>query len=89
MPPTLQDLQRQIDALQAQILLMQQSVGITRDTETALIERLNLTGIISSTGIGSAGSTTVISAFPFNLPANPSGIVNTVINGTKYGLLYK
>ncbi len=59
---------------------------IPHEIEVALAERL---GIMKFVGTGSAGATTSISAFPFNLPANPSGTVAVNIGGTIYNLLYK
>ncbi len=83
------DLQKQIDQLKIEIENLKRSFSIPREVETAFIERLGLTNTLKSSGIGSAGNTIVISAFPFNLPANPSGTVAVNVNGTIYNLLYK
>lgn len=86
MTPDLVKMQEQIDALEAFVLQLQQSNLIPRAVETAFSERL---GSLGATGTGSAGTTSSFSGFPVIVPANPSGVVNVVIKGVTYGLLYK
>lgn len=81
------DLQEQINILKAEIDSMKASYSFPKPVADAIREVLGAGVVVS--GTTTAGATTVISAFPFNLPANPSGALTVVYNGVTYNLLYK
>lgn len=83
----MENLQAQIDELKATIDSMKAGYSFPKDISDAIISRIG-TGIVS-TGLGSPNSQTVYNAFPVTVPANPSGTITVVINGTTYNLLYK
>lgn len=84
MPPTLSDLQRQIDSLQAQIQVMQLSNGLPRALETALSERLPFL-LAGTTGTASFNS---FSSFNVSVP-QVTGTLALTANGVTYKVLYE
>lgn len=77
----------QFDEMYATIQAMKAGYSFPKDISDAILSRLG-SGLVSS-GTGSAGATTVYGAFPVTVPANPSGTITVIINGTTYNLLYK
>lgn len=80
------EMKRQIAELQAIVANLQSSALFPRGVETAIRERIPS---ITGSGITSAGNTSSYGSFPVIVPANPSGALITVYNGTTYNLLYK
>lgn len=91
MPPNLQQLQKQLDAMQKQIDSLSNSSTIDRNVETAFIERLKSSFFIAPTGTGTAATQNkAINTTPtvITVPAQPSGTLTVTYNGTTYNLLY-
>lgn len=77
----------QFDEMRATIEAMKAGYSFPKDISDAIVSRLGL-GLVA-TGSGSPNSQTVYGSFPVTVPANPSGAITVIINGTTYSLLYK
>lgn len=88
---TPQELLARIEQLERMVDSLANSALIPRDVETAFNERLRIDKKLEATiaGTGSATAATVYGAFPVTAPAQPSGTLQVVYNGTTYELLYK
>lgn len=80
-----------IEEIRNKIESLYSSSTIPRDVETAFKERLG--GVITSTGTTGSATTQSVSvpSVPTNItvPAQPSGTIAIVVNGTTYNVLYK
>jgi hypothetical protein len=85
----MENLQKQIDNLQAQLDQLKRSNSIPREIETAFAERL---GSMQASGTGSATTQSVsVPSTPTNItvPAQPSGTLTVKVGSVTYNLLYQ
>lgn len=88
----IQELKRQLDDLSTKYDNLTDDSSIPLNIDQAFRSRLGVgaAGLtLVGTGGSSAGNTTTINAFPFQLPANPSGCITVTWNNQTYNLLYK
>lgn len=83
MNPTLQSLQNRIDKLERQLELLNSTQGISRDTQTAIANRLN---VLSASGTGTPPSNTSYSAFPVTVGPIPTKTLTVVVAGQTFHL---
>ena len=84
MPPTLQSLQVQIDALQAELDAMRLTNGLPRDLETSLNERLSFL----QAGTSGSASFNTFSTFNVTVP-KVTGTLSLTTGGITYKVFYE
>ncbi len=81
----MKELQDQINELRKEVTRLNSVSTLSRETESALKAR----GFLIPTVIGTPTATTVISSFPFNLPANPTKTLRVTFQGKVFEILTK
>lgn len=84
MIPTIQSLQQEIELLKKELKTLNSTQGISRDTQTALANRL---GFVSPIGTGTPAAPTVYAAFPVTVGVIPTKTLTIVYKGQTFHLL--
>jgi hypothetical protein len=80
------DLEKRISDLEKTVNNLMSSSMFPLEVQNSILQRI---GSLSATGLGIAGTPSVETAFPFAVPANPSGTLAVVYKGQTFNLLYK
>jgi hypothetical protein len=83
------ELKKEIQELKAWKRSLESSHSIPVEIDQAFRDRLGGSSELEVTGTGSPASTSSYSSFNVVVPANPSGTLKVLVDGTLYELLYK